>query len=44
VQKRKARTKKLDPFVAYLQRRMEEGVFNSKKLLDEIRRLILTGS
>jgi len=38
VQKRKARTKKLDPFVAYLQRRMEEGVFNSKKLLDEIRR------
>lgn len=38
-QKRKSRAKKLDPFVPYLEKRMAEGVFNSKKLLDEIRRL-----
>ena len=38
-QKRKGRAKKLDPFVPYLEKRMAEGVFNSKKLLDEIRRL-----
>ena len=37
-QKRKGRAKKLDPFVPYLEKRMAEGVFNSKKLLDEIRR------
>jgi transposase len=37
-QKRKARVKKLDPFVPYLEKRMAEGVFNSKKLLGEIRR------
>jgi transposase len=37
-QKRKPRAKKLDPFVPYLERRIEEGVFNCTKLLDEIRR------
>lgn len=37
-QKRKARTKKLDPFVPYLEKRIEEGVLNCNKLLDEIRR------
>jgi transposase len=37
-QKRKGRAKKLDPFILYLEKRMAEGVFNSKKLLDEIRR------
>ena len=31
-QKRKGRAKKLDPFVLYLEKRMAEGVFNSKKL------------
>jgi len=36
--KRKARARKLDPFIPYLEKRMAEGVFNSKKLLDEIRR------
>jgi transposase len=36
--KRKGRAKKLDPFVPYLEKRMAEGVFNSNKLLDEIRR------
>jgi len=37
-QKRKARTKKLDPFVPYLEKRIEEGVLNCNKLFDEIRR------
>jgi transposase len=37
-QKRKARAKKLDPFVPYLEKRIEEGVLNCNKLLDEIRR------
>jgi transposase len=37
-QKRKAKAKKLDPFGPYLQNRMEEGVLNCNKLLDEIRR------
>jgi transposase len=37
-QKRKPRAKKLDPFVPYLERRIEEGVVNCNKLLDEIRR------
>jgi len=37
-QRRKARTKKLDPFVPYLERRIEEGVLNCNKLFDEIRR------
>ena len=37
-QKRKRRARKLDRFVPYLEKRMAEGVFNSKKLLDEIRR------
>ncbi|MGB9301528.1 MAG: hypothetical protein WCD51_13180 [Anaerolineae bacterium] len=35
---RKPRAKKLDPFVPYLERRIEEGVVNCNKLLDEIRR------
>ena len=37
-QKRKPRVKKLDPFVLYLERRIEEGVLNCNKLLEEIRR------
>jgi transposase len=37
-QKRKPRAKKLDPFVPYLEKRIEEGVVNCNKLLDEIRR------
>jgi len=37
-QKRKPRAKKLDPFVPYLESRIEEGVVNCNKLLDEIRR------
>ena len=37
-QRRKGRAHKLDPFVPYLEKRLAEGVFNSKKLLDEIRR------
>jgi transposase len=36
--KRRPRAKKLEPFVAYLERRIEEGVVNCNKLLDEIRR------
>ena len=43
-QKRKARAKKLDPFVPYLKKRMEQGVFNCRKLLDEIRRQGYQGS
>src|SRR5512136_262556 len=37
-QKREARAKKLDPFVPYLEKRIEEGVLNCNKLLDEISR------
>jgi transposase len=36
--KRKPRAKKLGPYVAYLERRIDEGVVNCNKLLDEIRR------
>ena len=42
--KRKARARKTDPFVPYLEKRMAEGVFNCKKLLDEIRRQGYQGS
>lgn len=35
---RKRRASKLDPFVPYLERRVEEGVLNCNKLFDEIRR------
>ena len=37
-QKRKPRAKKLDPFVPYLERRIEEGVLNCNKLWDEMRK------
>jgi transposase len=37
-QKRKGKAKKLDPFVPYLEKRIEEGVLNCNKLLDEISR------
>jgi transposase len=37
-QKRQARAKKLDAFVPYLERRIEEGVLNGNKLLEEIQR------
>ena len=37
-QRRRTRAKKLDPFVPYLERRIEEGVLNCNKLFDEIRR------
>jgi transposase len=37
-QKRKTRAKKLDPFVPYLEKRIEEGVLNCNKLFDEIRK------
>jgi transposase len=43
-QKRKSRGSKLDPFVPYLEKRMEEGVFNCEKLLEEIRRQSYNGS
>jgi transposase len=36
--KRKKRASILDPFVPYLERRMEEGVLNCNKLIDEIRK------
>ena len=36
--KRKKRASKLDPFVPYLEKRIEEGVLNCNKLFDEIRR------
>ena len=36
--KRKGRAKKLDPFVPYLEMRMQEGVLNCTKLLQEIRK------
>lgn len=34
----KRRARKLDRFIPYLEKRIEEGVFNSRKLLDEMRR------
>jgi transposase len=34
--KRKAKVRKLDPFRPYLERRLAEGVLNSRKLFDEI--------
>jgi transposase len=36
--KRKGRAKKLDPFVPYLEKRIQEGVLNCNKLLEEIRK------
>lgn len=36
--KRKTRAKKLDAFVPYLERRIEEGVLNCNKLFDEIQK------
>ena len=36
--RRKRRASVLDPFVPYLERRIEEGVLNCSKLFDEIRR------
>ena len=36
--KRQTRTKKIDPFLPYLERRIEEGVLNCNKLFDEIRK------
>lgn len=38
LQKRKGRAKKLDPFVPYLEKRIQEGVLNCNKLLEEIRK------
>ncbi|MDH4138439.1 MAG: IS21 family transposase [Anaerolineae bacterium] len=37
-QKREPRAKRLDPFVPYLERRIEEGVLNCNKLWDELRK------
>ncbi len=37
-QKRKARAKKLGPFVSFLEKRIEEGVLNCNKLLAELRK------
>lgn len=37
-QKRRARPSKLDAFKPYLERRIEEGVLNCNKLLDELRK------
>jgi transposase len=37
-QKRKAKARKLDPFVPYLEKRIAEGVLNCSKLAEEIRR------
>jgi transposase len=42
--RRKARPSKLDPFVPYLEKRIGEGVLNSNKLLQEIRRQGYKGS
>jgi transposase len=42
--KRKAKPKKIDPFIAYLEKRMAEGVFNCRKLLVEIQRQGYDGS
>jgi len=41
---RKARTHKLDPYVDYLRKRMDEGVWNAHKLFAEIRLRGYTGS
>jgi transposase len=38
LKRRKARVRKIDPFVPYLEKRIEEGVLNCNKLFDEIRR------
>jgi transposase len=35
--RRRQRVRKLDPFVPYLERRIEEGVLNATKLLGEIK-------
>lgn len=43
-QKRKRRAKKLDPFVSYLEKRIQEGVLNCNKLLEEIRQRGYQGS
>ena len=43
-QKRKARARKVDPFIPYLEKRMAEGVYNCRKLLDEIQRQGYQGS
>jgi transposase len=43
-QKRKARGRKIDPFIPYLEKRMAEGVYNCRKLLDEIGRQGYQGS
>jgi len=37
VKTRPRRVRKIDPFVAYLERRIEQGVFNAEKLYQEIR-------
>ena len=37
-QKRKLRQRKLDPFVPHLKKRIDEGVLNCSKLLDEIQK------
>ena len=42
--KRKARVRKIDPFIAYLEKRMAEGVYNCRKLLDELQRQGYQGS
>lgn len=44
LRKRKEKARKVDPFVPYLEKRMAEGVFNCRKLLDEIRRQGYRGS
>jgi transposase len=43
-QKRKARARKIDPFIPYLEKRMAEGVYNCRKLLDEMQRQGYGGS
>jgi transposase len=43
-QKRQARGSKLDPFVPHLKKRIDEGVLNCNKLLDEIKKQGYTGS
>ncbi len=42
--KRKARARKMGPFIPYLEKRMAQGVYNCRKLLDEIRRQGYQGS
>jgi transposase len=41
---RKARARKLDPYVEYLQKRLDEGVWNARKLYTEIKARGYTGS